>query len=323
MTQEIGYTNVSENPPYFSLSSVTSAFPEATHLKGRDREYILDPNGQTILLFLENNEGEVTQIYSPRSRSDLTRMILGLQENSPDIHDYISSVLKLPEPTEYDLKAYEDEKIRVAADQKRLKAAMDKPAEYKSREFDQDSTRGVLQGEYGIADATSDINTIGTLGAAPCVMVFIRRPEQQHPQTGETIPARAALAHFDALSSVWSLNNFMHKLESKKPLEVTLISGEMDRRTILRLLNFFEDKNVTLKTDFGNGVQEAVMVVETGDIIKGAHPLNNGENVDLKMAIAGLKGQDSSLGRAFDSTNPDYDIKFVETPELEVTKPAP
>lgn len=316
MGKEIGYTDVSETPPHFSLSEVMSAFPEARHISARDREYILDPNGETILLFLKNNEGNVTQIYSPRSSSELTKMILGLKKDHTGAYNYISSVMKLPSPSVYDLQAYERERAKISADQRRLEAAMGEHVEYVSRNFDQGSTRGVLQGEYGITDATSSINTIGTFGAGPCIMIFIRRPEQQHPQTGEMIPARAAIAHFDAMTTVHSLNNFMHKLNTNEKLEVTLISGELDRSNILRVLDFFAGKNVTLKTDFGNGTQNAVMVVKTGQIIRDAMPLNNGENVDLRLFIAGLKSMNGSIGQAFDSTDPKYDVNFNPSPEI-------
>ncbi len=321
MAEEIGYVDVSANPPCFCLSEIAPQFPEGKYLEGTDSQWILDPNGRTILFFRKNDREEITEIYSPREKSELTQMILAVKETHPDAHDYISSVMKLPEASAYDIDAFKKNREQTMADQRRLEKAMGETVQYAQYSIDQSRTVGALQGEYAITDANSEKNVIGTFGADPCVMIFIRRPEQENPQTGEQVPARAAIAHFDAMSNIWGLHHFMGKLESQKPLEVTLISGGLDRRTVLRIMDFFAHQNIVLKTDLGNGVRSAVMDVKTGGIIKDVQPLDNGENVDLRMSIAGLKGENSMLQEAYDGTNDDNDLRFSPQEESIESRP--
>ncbi|MDR3424264.1 MAG: hypothetical protein P4M13_04190 [Alphaproteobacteria bacterium] len=226
---ETGYVDVT--PPPFSLDKISPSFVNSKYLPGTDREYLLDPEGQTIILFLKDTQGKISKIYSPRSRSDLAFMMVGLKEDRPDAYAYFQQAMKFPNPSDWDMKRYEEQKRQEFKDQKTLDAALSKRVDYANITFEQDHT----------------------------------------------------------------------------------IS--------LKIINFFVDKNVVLKTDLGHGTQAAIMDIKSGAIIKGGVPEDLGQNVALRTSLAGMQGVNHSLSMGYDGTKRENDIKSKPAPIIPTATP--
>lgn len=311
---EIGYSHVSNNRPSFTLKDIKSAFPETMYLGGKDREYILDLDGYTILLFEQDEFGEVEKIYSPRGVGELTRLAAGVYSEFPAIYEYLADILELQTPSELDIAAFNKNNAKNIKDQQRIDEAKSRPVNFYNKAIDQSSCKGVVLGEYAVVDAGGDIDTIGTFGADPCLMIFIRSDEIFNPHTGQTTHARGAVIHFNSLVDASALNAVLSNFQNSEPLEVSIISGSLDRRTFLRVLDFFEDKNVVLNVDVGSHISDAVMNISTGDIVRGT-PLDCGENADLRMTTNALKGETNFLSLSYDgrmqyhkATQVEYDV---------------
>lgn len=63
------------------IKIASESFPFGQYLQTTDgKEYILDENGVTILLFEKDENGNITSIYSPLSKRNLRKEILCLPE---------------------------------------------------------------------------------------------------------------------------------------------------------------------------------------------------------------------------------------------------
>lgn len=299
--REIGEVPISEEPP-FKLKDIVQYFPTAQYYSFSYGDYILDADGRTVILFKKDKTGLINSLYAPREKNELARLATGLAVEHPDVYQYFQSLFDLPNLNDSHFIEFEAIKRTNLQDQQKIDDAVSSSVEYEDINTDQDSIIGVLQGEYAISDQGNTKNKVASFGASPCLMIFIRRPEQIDFQRKVKVSARGAVAHFDALSTVESIGDMISKMPSHQPLEVSIISGGFDRQTFLKLLNYFENKNVVLKVDIGNGVDSAVMDIETGKMQKHIHPEDCGENKDLRMSLTSLKTTVQSLTCAYDGT---------------------
>jgi hypothetical protein len=185
----------------------------------------------------------------------------------------------------------------------RMEQALEHHPHYGHFPVDPARSVGAPQEGYVISDADSAKNFIGSDGADPCIIVFLRRPEQKNPATGQMLPARAAVAHVDATNDPRSFDGILDRLKSAKPVEVTLVSGGLDPWAASRLIEYFRDKNVTLRTDLGRDPDSAIMDIRTGAMMP---------NVRMTNTPA-LKLDDNAstapLVNVYDGTKPQNDFK--------------
>ena len=95
LSSELGYANVMDDAPSFSLGDIFDAFPNAQYLPphpDNGNEYILDENGKTILLFQKDKNGELAQIFAPRRASELTLLLAGVRDKYPMAYKYLEDI---------------------------------------------------------------------------------------------------------------------------------------------------------------------------------------------------------------------------------------
>lgn len=274
----------------------TEYFPHGDYLglataDGKD-EYILDENGRTIMLLKRINGIGFTSFYSPLTPKEFRKEILCLPQ---DQQIALSSLLDLPKLTSEDIEeSKREQKIR-EKEKEILDEALVLPSIFDSRigkverckQVDQALVRGIIQKEYAITDAKSNKPIIGTFGVATCIALTVYDPKTK----------TAAIVHIDAGTEINSLGGIFWEIDKdyrkNSHLEVRLIGGNHSRTLVISLLKFLKKIDIGISSaDVLHKPYPSEVAIDsrTGQIIPNIFPIDRGQNVELRMQLAGLSG---------------------------------
>lgn len=278
-------------------------FTHGSYLKTADSksEYILDENGRTILLFEGDGSGDFSSVYSPLSKELLRREILCLpEEQQRDLEQRLG----LPQPKPEDVAEFRRIQASREADRTLLNQVMLLKQGFNPKDrtpIDQRTARGVIQKEYAITSAKSEIPIIGTFGLGPCIAVVAY----------DLKTATAALAHVDGTTNVESLEMMFTDMgieqSDLKRLRVGLIGGDRSsRKKAIEIIRYLQDRGFDIAyADILDKPHPSGFVIDSrnGKIIPNVVTHNNGEDEDLRMQIAGLQ-MNARIKKEFDGRSP-------------------
>lgn len=157
--------------------------------------------------------------------------------------------------------------------------------EKKSPDVDQRLVKGIIQKEYAITNADSDVPIIGTFGLGPCIALVVYDP----------ITNTAALAHVDSMTNIDSLGTIFDDMEVTDKqlarLRVGLIGGDSSSRgLVIAMVRYLQSKGVQLS--YANILEKfhpSTFVIDSrnGEIIPNVTLFNNDESGDLRMKLTG------------------------------------
>lgn len=276
-------------------------FPHGKFLRdAHGNEYILDENGRTIILAKRDESGKgFSSFYSPLTPKELRRELLALPENQQNI---MASVLELAKPDQDDIQEFEIIRREREKKQQLLNEALKLPSAFRgseeSNEVDQGHVRGIIQKEYAITDSKSEKPIIGTYGLGSCIALTIYDRENRV----------AAIAHIDGTTRIESLgrvfDEFDKKDDSVSPLEIRLIGGnESSRKMAIEILEYLKNRRdcKLVSTDILGKEHPSAFVInaENGAIIPNITPIDNGNEVQLRMQASGI-AINADLRKEFD-----------------------
>lgn len=289
----LGRVNL-DHPLQLDVKSIAErSFPLGRYIKmqGGSYELILDEQNNTILQFVrEGGAAGFTSINSPLTRDELTVKILSLPKGQQDL---LREVLHLPKPSRDEVKAFQEKQAQRVKEQAILEDVLSLPSLFspesvnkdKIKMVDQSLTRGVIQTEYAITNATSDKPIIGTGGLGPCISLVIY---DAHTNT-------AAVGHISPTTDVDSLDLIFFEFTEDlgkigQHLEIGLIGGDSTSRNLaIRILKYLKERNVRVSyADILNKYHPLSFVIDsrTGEKIPNVVPRDNGEDVDSRLKAA-------------------------------------
>lgn len=297
---ELGRVNLQNSLSVDVATLASERFTYGSYLKTVDNksEFILDENGRTILLFKGEGRGTFNSVYSPLTKGQLRREILVLPEGQQNT---LSQMLKLPNLTPTDIDEFKRIQAKREEDKGILNAALALPSAFNVREQRntprQEQIRGILQKEYAITNADSDIPIIGTFGLGPCIALTIYDP----------VTRLAALAHVDGTTRVDSLGRIFSDISVSKNefsrLQVGLIGGDLSsRKQAVEMVRYLRNNDIKLSfVDIIDKPHPSAFVIDArnGAIIPNVTPTNNGEEKNLRMQLSGLQ-MNGQIKKEFD-----------------------
>lgn len=238
-----------QNSSYRTLSAV-------------DTIYITDPNGANILSFSKTtNEQGNYKLYTTLNPILFRKLIYSL---SLELQTPFVDALSLPILSERDIATITEDRAQMAARVAIRDTIYSKNFPEHRYDILPEMARTIVQGEFGVADSTHDIQFLGTYGAGPCIILIL-----WHPAEGD-IPARGVVAHVDALtikdSVLELLSLFVHYPSQNKPL-VYLTGGNEDfSETAIELFNGFQRLGCAPECAINRNCSAATLDISTGKI---------------------------------------------------------
>ena len=150
-----------------------------------------------------------------------------------------------------------------------------------SRNITKDTEKSieVSQGEYSIATASDDVQTMQTYGIGPCVAVTI------YDKTNK----KGFLAHIDTPEKAKSLKSVLHQLAAQgfdiSNCEARIIGGQtgssMD--TVKEIQKALEEKqfNIVEMDVFGHGVRSIQLDLDTGEVTDYDETIHQRNDIDM------------------------------------------
>ncbi|MGC1853947.1 MAG: hypothetical protein WA659_01015 [Candidatus Aquirickettsiella sp.] len=169
--------------------------------------------------------------------------------------------------------------------------------------FSLEESQAVLQHEVAITNSKSKKPILGSYGARPCVIVALYNPSTKE----------AVLAHIDALTTLFSLNQYFTKLSSNAEngdkIQVHLSGGDnSSKKKTTALIKEINDCNDTeiISANICNGNDSKSLAIDsrTGEIFTSFRPnqLQHAPDYRLRMELVSMQFSESALSESFDGT---------------------
>lgn len=296
-------------------------------------QYILDQTGKTVILFQPQRLGSAGSIFSPYEGGQFAAVVEQIKDDK--LRNEIKNQLKLSPSSKEDRNWFQNKIDGLQSEEKRIDALMKsaRPLKYQEFKYTQQETRGAFQNEYVISTSKNVKRCVGTRGADPCVIMFVRREHKDGKYS------EASVAHIDALTAFYSLPQLIPNFDgAKENFDVTVIAADvkMSRSILLKIEDTLKTpafSKAVMYADVGQGTTGALMDIATGNIQKNVpiEDLGDKEQLKLKLTILGLQFEERSLGLAYDgrqesklsATTKSVDMNDVEIPSVKFKKTPP
>ncbi len=299
------------------------SFPYFDTLQLDTKKYILDQAGQTVMLFRTPKDGSAGAIYSPYERDKFAAIVDQIKDKA--LKQNIRTQLQLPPPTDMDARWFKSMTDGLMRDQKKIEAfiAAAQPVNYQPFEFKQEEARGAFQNEYITCSSKSVKHCIGTQGADPCMIMFVRRENKDGSYS------EASVGHIDALTGRGSLVDLIPKFDgAKETFDVTVIAANVQRSRgslldIIEVLKTPSFAGAVIHADLNHDTTGALIDVATGKIQKNV-PINDmgdKEVLELKTKLLALQTDRRGIqlgydGRQITPEKKNLDMNDIAVPTL-------